>query len=388
MPIDFDDRPRLVFWEMTKACPLACVHCRATAQPDPLPGELTTAEGMRLIDELAATTRPRPILILTGGDCLSRADLVALAAHAHAVGVPVAIAPSVSDRLTPAVLGQLREQGVANASVSLDGSTAVTHEGIRNVPGHFEATLDAIDLLLSEGFHVQVNTAVMAGNVAELPDVAALLHRHGVSVWEVFFLINVGRAGELGELSAQEAEDVCHFLVDAARYGMIVRTVEAPFFRRVQRERAARSVPDVAEAFGLGPLYRDLSGRLAEQLGPPTSRVLAPTIATRDGKGIVFVAHDGDVYPSGFLPLSLGNVRDTDLLAIYRHHPVMRALRGDEDADVPTGTCEYRDLCGGSRSRAYAATGDVLADDPACILTTPNGRSCLRDQVAVAVEEP
>jgi AdoMet-dependent heme synthase len=387
MQLNFDDQPRLVFWEMTKACPLACVHCRATAQPDALPGELTTAEGRDLIDEMATAPRPRPILILTGGDCLSRPDLVELAGYAHHVGVPVAIAPSVSSRMTPALLGRLRDQGVANASVSLDGSTPGTHEGIRSIPGHFEETLDAIALLASEGFHVQVNTAVMSRNVAELADLAALLHRSGVSVWEVFFLINVGRAGDIEELSPAEAEDVCHFLVDAAQHGMIVRTVEAPFFRRVQRERAASPGHDAAEAFSLGPLYRNLSAQLRQQLGPPTSRVLAPTIATRDGKGIIFVSHDGDVFPSGFLPLSLGNVRTTGLLSIYRDHPVLRALRGN-DSPLPAGTCEYRDLCGGSRARAYAATGDILADDPACIMAGPNRRTCLgpsSEPVAVTV---
>lgn len=364
----FTDQPRLVFWEMTKACPLACVHCRATAQPGPLPGELSTAEGMRLIEDIASGPRPHPVLILTGGDCLTRPDLVELAARAKELDVPVAIAPAVSPRLSADLLARLREQGVSRVSLSLDGAVAATHERIRQVPGHFRATLEAISLLVDSGFHVQINTAVMAANVGELADIAALLHRNGVQVWEVFFLVNVGRGDEIQDITPEQGEDVCHFLVDAARYGIVVRTVEAPFFRRVLRERTADGADPTAapDRAARGTLYRELSGRLAAQLGAPTTRVLAPTAATRDGKGIVFVAHYGAVHPSGFLPLTLGNVREDGLLATYRDHPLLHDIRAANFAGV-CGSCEYSDLCGGSRARAYAATGDALGDDPACL---------------------
>lgn len=361
--MDFTERPRLVFWEMTRACPLACLHCRATAQPLPAPGELDTAAGLALVDELGATPRPRPVLILTGGDCLSRPDLLEIVAHAQRRGVPVALAPAVSDRLDPELAATLRLLGVRSVSLSLDGACAGTHEGIRQVPGHFADTVAAIDLLVAGGFDVQVNTAVMAGNVTELAEVAALLLAHRVKVWEVFFLVNVGRGDGVADISAAEAEQVCQFLVDAACYGMIVRTVEAPFFRRVSRDRAAGHL----DPAGTGVLYRRLTAALAERAGPPRTRVLAPTAATRDGKGIIFVAHDGDVYPSGFLPVSLGNVRDAPLLQIYREHPLLRDIRA---ARFPgrCGSCEHHDLCGGSRARAHSAFGDPLADDPACVL--------------------
>ncbi|MGO9582544.1 MAG: TIGR04053 family radical SAM/SPASM domain-containing protein [Acidimicrobiales bacterium] len=365
--MSFDQVPRLVFWETTKACPLACVHCRATAQRGPAPGELTTEEGRALIDELAAARRPSPILILTGGDCLQRPDLAELTAHAHASGVPVAISPSVSPSLNAATLSMLRANGVHVASLSLDGAVAETHEQVRQVPGHFADTVSAIGLLHDNGFEVQVNSAVMAQNVRELADIAALLIGHGVRTWEVFFLVGVGRGESVTEIESDEYEDVCHFLVDAARYGMVVRTVEAPFFRRVRhwRSQALASNIDPAVEFALGRLYLDLRARLRELVGPPRSEVLAPTAATRDGKGIVFVAHDGQVYPAGFLPLALGSVRDSPLLELYRDDPVLRAIR---KAEFPgrCGRCEYADECGGSRARAYAATGDPLADDPAC----------------------
>ena len=365
--MSFDRVPRLVFWETTEACPLACVHCRAVAQCEPAPDELTTEEGKALIDELASAGRPAPVLILTGGDCLQRRDLDVLTTHAHALGVPVAISPSVSPSLNGATLSMLHANGVRTASLSLDGAVAETHEQVRQVPGHFDETIRAIGLLKNHGLSVQINSAVMAQNVRELADLAALLVHHGVRTWEVFFLIGVGRGQEIAEIEDDEYEDVCHFLVDAAQYGMTVRTVEAPFFRRVRDWRSKRTGADLDPAveFGLGPLYRELRARLRSELGEPTSPVLAPTASTRDGKGIVFVAHDGQVYPAGFLPLPLGSVRDTGVLEIYREATVLKAIR---NAEFPgrCGRCEYADECGGSRARAYAATGDPLADDPAC----------------------
>ncbi len=365
--MNFDLAPRLVFWETTKACPLACVHCRATAQRHPAPDELATEEGRALIDELASAPRPMPILVLTGGDCLQRPDLGELTAYAKRLGVPVAISPSVSPSLNTGMLSMLRTNGVRNASLSLDGAFADTHEQVRQIQGHFSDTMRAIDLLQEHGFTVQVNSAVMAQNVHELADMAALLVHHDVRTWEVFFLIGVGRGQSIAEIESDEYEDVCHFLVDASQYGMAVRTVEAPFFRRVRAWRARRpdASLDPAVEFRLGPLYKELRTRLRQQLGEPTSRVLAPTFATRDGKGIIFVGHDGRVYPAGFLPFPLGSVRDKGVLEIYRDDPVLKAIRAAE-FHGRCGYCEYADECGGSRARAYVATGDPLADDPAC----------------------
>jgi radical SAM protein len=312
------------------------------------------------------------VLILTGGDCLQRPDLLELTRHAHNSGVPVAISPSVSPSLSPATLAWLRANGVRTASLSLDGANETTHEQVRQVPGHFTATITAIGLLHENGFGVQINTAVMAQNVHELADTAALLVGLNVATWEVFFLIGVGRGEAISEIEPSQYEDVCHFLVDAARYGMTVRTVEAPFFRRVCDQRSKSPDPDAdpTAEFGLGPLYRELRARLLAQLGAPRKEVLAPTSATRDGKGIVFVAHDGEVYPAGFLPLGLGSIRESPVLEIYRESALLRAIR---KAEFPgrCGRCEYAQLCGGSRARAFAASGDPLGDDPACSYLSP-----------------
>ena len=205
----------------------------------------------------------------------------------------------------------------------------------------------------------------MRRNVEELADVADLLRDAGVHIWEVFFLIAVGRGADCEELSPQQHEDVCHWLVDVARRGVVVRTVEAPFFRRVAVQRTESGADDVGQAFGLGPLYGRLAARLEALLGGPTRPAAAPTAGTRDGHGIIFVAHNGDVYPSGFLPVSLGNVRTASLVDLYRDHPLLHAIRRAEFSGR-CGECRFADLCGGSRARAYARTGNPLASDPAC----------------------
>jgi radical SAM protein len=361
----FETRPLLVFWETTKACALACAHCRACAQHEPGPDELSTREGFALIDELAAIGRPRPILILTGGDCLQRSDVVEIARYAQRQGVPVAISPSVTPQLTGSILDELGECGVRSASLSLDGSNAATHDTLRGIRGHYEETLVAIRLLKDHGFTTQINTTVMSSNLHELADIAVTMHDLGVDVWEVFFLITMGRGTEILESSALENEDVCNFLVDASRYGFTVRTVEAPFFRRVAATR--KQEPPPADAPVPGPLYRELRDRLFEKLGPPTAPVRAPSAATRDGKGIIFVATNGDIYPSGFMPYRLGNVRTEHLVDVYRDNPVLRAIRA-ATFEEPCGSCPYAQLCGGSRARAYAATGNPLAADPGCLL--------------------
>lgn len=356
---DYSARPMLVFWETTRACLLACRHCRASATPDALPGELSYAEGIDLIGQIAGFGRPYPILVLTGGDCLLRPDLFALAGHATSLGIPVCLSPSVTPLLTAEMIDRIAAAGIRAVSVSLDGASPATHSGIRGVPGHFEATVAAIRALAAAGITVQVNTTVMAANAAELPDIAALVSGSGARIWEVFFLVQVGRGTAAGAVTAAEHEEICHFLVDAARYGFIVRTVEAPFFRRIAVARRAGAAPPE------GALYRQLAGRLQALLGPPAASPSAHTAPTRDGKGILFVAHDGEVYPAGFLPIGLGNVRDLPLRALYRDSPLLRSIRAAEFTGR-CGRCEYADLCGGSRARAYAAFGDPLAEDPAC----------------------
>jgi len=357
--LNFDQRPMLVFWEVTRACQLACKHCRASATMDPLPGELTTAEGFTLIDQVAGFGRPFPILVLTGGDCLLRPDLFELVEHANGLGVPVALSPSVTPSLTPAMIERMVTSGVKAVSLSLDGALPATHDGVRGIPGHFEDTIKAITALSAAGLTVQVNTTVMRANLDELANVADLISRAGAHIWEVFFLVQVGRGVATDAISPAEHEDVCHFLYDASQHGFIVRTVEAPFFRRVVASRREGEPAPTTD------LYKTMSSRLETLMGPAVGKPRAQTASTRDGKGILFVAYDGEVNPAGFLPMPLGNVRDAPIANIYRDDPLLRQIRAAEFTGR-CGVCEYADLCGGSRARAYAATGDPLGEDSAC----------------------
>jgi radical SAM protein len=365
--VNFDEAPVLVFWETTRACELACRHCRAEAAPGPAPGELSTGEGARFIGQLAGFGDRPPVLVLTGGDVMARPDLVELVTVARGAGMPVALAPSVTPRLRTDTMGQLRRLGVSSVSLSLDGATASTHEGVRGVPGHFGETVAALHRLRALGFKVQVNTAVMRANVDELADIAGIVKDVGAASWEVFFLVKVGRGRDEQELSPEDNESIAHVLFEASRYGFAVRTVEGPWCRRVAawRKEQPGSPADAAGRPRLTPLYREQSDRLVGLLGPARGDPQMATAGTRDGKGIFFVSHDGWAYPAGFLPLRLGNVREQDPVAIYRHHPLLRAIRA-AGLGGRCGRCELRDSCGGSRARAFAAFGDPLAEDPAC----------------------
>ncbi len=358
--MSFSERPILVFWETTRACPLACGHCRASAIARPLPGELSTEEGRGLIDRLLEFGRPYPTLILTGGDPLQRADLPELIEHARARGLHVAVSPAVSERLDSVTLTKLAGLGVSALSISLDGGTAGTHERIRGAVGHFDRTLDAIRSGLRAGMRVQVNSTVMSSNVEELPGLLQAIYRQGIRVWEVFFLVRTGRGAGLEEITAEEAEDVSHFLFDASRYGVLVRPVEAPFVRRIRKEREGTGPSPT------GPLYATLHRELEERMGPATrDSSLAPK-GTLDGDGILFASYDGSVYPGGFLEYRLGNIRTDNPIALYRETELLRRIRAREFRGA-CGICPHRSDCGGSRARAFVHSGDPLGSDPACL---------------------
>ncbi|MEM2921593.1 MAG: radical SAM protein, partial [Candidatus Bathyarchaeia archaeon] len=251
----FHEAPLLVFWESTKACPLACKHCRADAILKPLPGELTTGEGRLLIEQVASFGDPKPLLVITGGDALMRSDLFELIDYTRSCGVPVAVSPSVSSNLSDDILRRFKEASVKSLSISLDGATAATHEDMRQVPGNFNATLDAIARAVKIGLALQVNTVVWKKNIRELPVIAKLIMDLGVRIWEVFFLIVTGRAVRELDITSQQYEDVVQFLFDVSRYGLQVRTVEAPFYRRAKMERVNGIKYD-------GVLYNELVDRL------------------------------------------------------------------------------------------------------------------------------
>ncbi|HEY4002369.1 MAG TPA: TIGR04053 family radical SAM/SPASM domain-containing protein [Candidatus Xenobia bacterium] len=363
MAWDMDDKPLLVFWETTRACDLACQHCRASAISQALPGELTHQEGVALIDQVAAFGDPAPLLVLTGGDVLKRARLFDLITYARGLGLVVSVSPSVTPLLSHAVLDRWRSLGVAAISISLDGATPSTHDGVRRVPGTWLRSFELIRYAVGIGLKVQINSAVMASNLMELPALFQSIAEVPVHIWEVFFLVKTGRGRGVQESTAAENEAVCHFLYQAGRYGITVRTVEGPFFRRLVRayETDTAEPPDsLAET-----LIKDLHRRV----GPPVERPRVRSAGTRDGRGIVFVSHDGNISPSGFLPLAVENIRRAPLPVVYRTDRLFRALRSLTPGTIsgPCGTCEALAICGGSRARAWAHYGDPLASDPACI---------------------
>jgi len=361
-----DEKPLLVFWETTKACPLACIHCRANAITRPLPGELSHAEALDLIRQVAEFGRPYPVLVLTGGDPLMRSDLWELVEEARSLGIPVAMAPSPSRQLLENIDNIVRE-GVSAVSISIDHPDPEVHDRVRRYQGSWEAATTAVRELLRRGVSVQVNTTVMRSTVRGLPGMARLLRELGVRTWEVFYLVPVGRAGAEEDLSPAEWEDVSAFLYEVSRYGVRVRTSEGPMFRRVALllDYASRTGAEPSGLVRTGKLYLELVDELRKLMGEPGPQALFETSGTRDGKGVIFISHDGMVYPSGFLPVPVGSVRRGRLVDIYRGSPLLRRLRAAEFRGR-CGTCEFREVCGGSRARAFAYYGDPLAEDPAC----------------------
>lgn len=368
--IRFDERPILVFWESTRACPLRCIHCRAEAILERLPGELDTDEAIQLIDSITRFGEPYPVLIITGGDPMMRDDLYEVIKYAVGRGLRIGLSPSVSSRLNDESIVELKRLGVKYVSISLDGSSGSIHDYIRGMDGHFNDTIRILRVLVEHGFRVQVNTLVSKFNVLDLPNILNILNNIGIHIWELFFLIRVGRGMAIRDLSPHEYEDTLHFLLDATRYGFEVRTVEAPFYRRIaiwrSRDEARLDPLRVGDEYGLGRLYIKLVKRMVELLGEPVNEPTPRIHRTRDGMGVIFISYNGEIYPSGFAPYRLGDVRGDDLVEVYRGNPILKAIRMAH-FNGKCGVCEFRGICGGSRARALVEHNDILGSDPACI---------------------
>lgn len=359
------ERPFIVIWEATRACPLACLHCRAEAQTARHPDELDGADARRVMDQTAAFGTPGPLFVITGGDPFQRADLTDLVAYGTGLGLRVAVSPSGTPTLTRENLAAVRDAGAVALSLSLDGATAARHDAFRGVPGVFDWTLDGWRAARELGLKVQVNTTVARESLEDLADIAALVRREGAMLWSGFVLVPAGRGGDLEPLAPAEIEDVLHFLYDCGAV-LATKTTEGHHFRRVALQRT------VLDARGerpvLGPLYERLSARAAE-LGlfeGEGRAVRRPPMDVSSGRGFVFVSHTGEVHPSGFLPVSAGNVRHHALTDIYRGSALFTTLRDPALLRGRCGACEFKAVCGGSRSRAYGFTGDVLEADPYC----------------------
>ncbi|MEX2532852.1 MAG: TIGR04053 family radical SAM/SPASM domain-containing protein [Nitriliruptoraceae bacterium] len=361
------ERPFLIIWEVTRACALVCRHCRADAQHDADPFQLTTDQGRQLLDDIADFGRPSPMIVLSGGDPFERDDLAELVAHGRQAGLSMALAPSVTPLATRERFEQMAAAGAKAVSLSLDGASAATHDGFRGVHGVFDATLATGQTIVDLGMRLQINTTVTAGNVDELPAVLGRVLDLDAFLWSVFFLVPTGRGDALAPLDPDTVEDVLHWLVDVADH-FAVKTTEAPHFRRVVLQRRNAAGLDPVPTFGLGDTYRRLRSSLDALLAERTipTRRPRPPLDINAGRGFVFIDHVGAVYPSGFLPIPAGSVRERPLAEVYRDAPLFRRLRDPSLLTGRCGRCEYRAICGGSRSRAYAVTGDPLAEEPHC----------------------
>ncbi len=342
--VDTSERPFVLIWELTQACDLACKHCRAEARPNRHPEELSTAEGKRLLDA-AREFGENQLVVLSGGDPLYRDDVHELIEYGVDRGLLMTLTPSGTASLTSESIRSLQEAGVRRMALSLDGASAERHDAFRGERGSFEQTIGAARAANAAGLPLQINTTVCAETVSELPRIRELVSELEAVLWSVFFLVPVGRGRLLEPIAPERAERVMEWLAEvneASSFG--VKTTEAPHYRRValQRRRSDAGA-DATPPDGIGRR----TGITA-------------------GNGFAFVSHTGEVYPSGFLPESAGNVRDRGVVDIYRESTLFETLRDCDALEGKCGACEFRHVCGGSRSRAYAYTGDPLESDPLC----------------------
>lgn len=352
---EFDQRPFIVIWETTQACDLACVHCRASARPQRNALELTTEEAKRLIDEVRALDAP--LFVLTGGDPLKRPDVFKLVEYAANLGVRISLTPSATPLLTRESIQRLKVCGLARLAISLDGPNATIHDGFRGVPGSYDRTLAAISWANELEMPMQINSTITRHNLQHLDSMIALLETFEIVLWSVFFLVPTGRGSVTSLITAGEFEQVFEKLYETSRgVSFDIKSTEAQHYRRFLLQRRTEEkrkgnrqpLPPRADA------------------GTPDGIGRAP-LGLNDGKGFVFISHLGEVFPSGFLPLSAGNIRKSTLADIYRNSPLFVALRNSKNLKGKCGICEFREVCGGSRARAYALTGDPFAEEPCCV---------------------
>lgn len=343
----YDESPFITFWETSRACDLACFHCRASAVSRRDPRELDTAGAEALLEQIHESGCR--IVVLTGGDPMKRDDLEHIVAHGKRLGLSMALTPSATPLVTDTRLQQLREAGLSRLAISIDSADPEIHDGYRGVHGSHARSLEILASARRLGLGTQINTTVTRRNVHELEAMAEAFGKLDIDLWSVFFVVPTGRASHDVMLDADATEEALERLADLethANFG--IKTTAAQHFRRVLRQRKQKTHH---------PSPHDGIGRAARPVG--------------DGQGIVFVSHIGDVSPSGFLPVVIGNVRETSLSELYRNHPTMRALRDHSALLGKCGACEWKNLCGGSRARAYAVHGDMLAEDPACSYQPP-----------------
>jgi AdoMet-dependent heme synthase len=357
---DFNKDPFIVIWELTRACQLKCLHCRAEAQYRRDPRELSFEEGKHLIDQIYEMNNP--MLVFTGGDPLMREDVFDIAKYAVEKGVRVSMTPSATPNVTKEAIEKAKEVGLSRWAFSIDGPTAEVHDHFRGTAGSFDLTMERIQYLHELEIPIQINTVISRYNIDYLDEMAKMVEDLECVLWSVFFLVPTGRGQESDMISPVQHEKVFRWLYDLSkRVSFDIKTTAAQHYRRVVIQQKMREVKEQTDEINyLNALTEQgLTGSI-DGLGRAPKGV-------NDGNGFVFISHIGDVYPSGLLPVKAGNVRETPLAEIYRESPIFQSLRNPDLYKGKCGVCEFRHVCGGSRSRAYAMTGDYLESEPFCV---------------------
>jgi radical SAM protein with 4Fe4S-binding SPASM domain len=328
--VDFDKSPFLILWELTRACALACKHCRATALKRRNPNELSTREIAEQLDEIKKFGSP--LIVLTGGDPIERPDVYEIISEAKNRGFHIALTPSATPSVTSEVVFKLKSAGLERLAISLDGSTAQSHDSFRGIAGSYQHTMNIMRWAAEASLPLQVNTTLWKDNFEDFDDISKLVKANSAVLWSLFFLVPTGRARATMQISPQQAESVmCKMAEMSASKYLSIKSTAAPHYRRVLIEKN-------------GEKYYTVN----------------------DGKGLLFISHVGDVLPSGFLPIAAGNVREQSVVDIYRSNEMFKELRSPELLKGKCGRCPFKKICGGSRARAYADTGDYLEADSLC----------------------
>ncbi len=340
-----DQSPMLVFYELTQACDLVCAHCRACAQRQRDPNELDTAQSKRLIDQLSEFPIP-PMLILTGGDPLKRSDIFELINYAVASGIYVSITPSATPLVNRDSIERLREAGISRMAISVDGADAATHDANRGVAGSFDHSMDVLRIARELGVETQINTTLLPANVDQIEAMGETFGKLDIALWSVFFLIPVGRATEMNRLNAEQCEDAFVRLhAQSSQQPFMLKTTEAPHYRRYVIQNTPKSEQKAPRGFTAAGI--------------------------NDGKGVMFVSHTGEIFPTGFLPLHCGDFPRQGIVDVYQNSPTFQMLRDTDRLEGKCGICSFRNVCGGSRARAFGVTGNPMAEEPDCNYIPP-----------------
>jgi radical SAM protein with 4Fe4S-binding SPASM domain len=387
-------KPRLIFWEVTKGCNLRCIHCRATATELMSPDDLPTSKALDIIKQIADFGNP--ILVLSGGEPLYRRDIFELAEYGNSLGLRVALATN-GTLVTKDVAERIKHSGIKRVSISLDGSDAATHDSFRGIPGAFDAAVYGMRNLQDVGVSVQINMTIARHNAHQLPAVLDLARRLGADALHTFLLVPVGCGVDIAEeqmVPPDEYERMLNWFYDQSLTGDIeLKATCAPHYFRVARQRraadrrAGKAVPAApiahhpAGSEKIGPTEMTMPGSTGISLKPsgesPAGHTGHPgrhpgdmnamTKGCLAGTGVCFVSHEGEVFPCGYLPALAGDLRKQSFADVWTNSVVFNELRDDDNLKGKCGCCEFRHVCMGCRARAFAATGDFLAEEPFCV---------------------